>query len=46
MLADHTLNGVDRDDDGQVDPVMGEAGAVTAYNEGQMMAQLTLGQGQ
>ncbi len=42
-LADHTLNGVDRDDDGQVDPVTGEAGAITAYNEGQMMAQLALG---
>jgi hypothetical protein len=46
LLADHTLNGVDRDDDGQVDPVLGEAGTITAYNEGQMMAQLTLGQGQ
>lgn len=45
-LADHVLNGVDRDDDGQVDPVTGEAGALIAYNEGQMMAQLTLGQGQ
>ncbi len=45
-LANHTLNGVDRDDDGQVDPVVGEAGAITAYNEGQMMAQLMLGQGQ
>jgi hypothetical protein len=46
MLANHVLNGVDRDDDGQVDPIVGEAGALTAYNEGQMMAQLTLGQGQ
>ena len=45
-LANHTLNGVDRDDDGQVDPISGEAGTITAYNEGQMMAQLTLGQGQ
>jgi hypothetical protein len=45
MLADHTLNGVDLDDDGQVDPVLGEAGAIIAYNEGQMMAQLPLGQG-
>ncbi|MBV9614991.1 MAG: hypothetical protein JO031_05960, partial [Ktedonobacteraceae bacterium] len=43
ILAEHTLNGVDRDDDGQVDPVLGEAGVITAYNEGQMMAQLTLG---
>ena len=41
-LTDHALNGVDRDDDGQVDPVGGEAGAITAYNEGQMMAQLVL----
>jgi hypothetical protein len=45
-LANHTLNGVDRDDDGQVDPVVGEAGAITAYDDGQMMAQLMLGQGQ
>jgi hypothetical protein len=44
-LAEHALNGVDIDDDGQVDPVVGEAGAIIAYNEGQMMAQLTLGQG-
>lgn len=42
-LADHTLNGFDSNDNGQIDPVPGEAGAITAYNEGQMMAQLTLG---
>ncbi len=44
-LSEHALNGVDHDDDGQVDPIVGEAGAIIAYNEGQMMAQLTLGQG-
>ncbi len=44
-LADHTLNGVDLNDNGQIDPVLGEAGAISAYNEGQMMAQLVLGQG-
>ncbi len=44
-LAEHTLNGVDHDDNGQVDPILGEAGAIIAYDEGQMMAQLTLGQG-
>lgn len=44
-ISEHALNGVDQDDDGQVDPITGEAGAIIAYNEGQMMAQLMLGQG-
>src|SRR6266487_2484390 len=41
-LSGHTLNGVDLNDDEHVDPVPGEAGAITAYNHGQLMAQLTL----
>ena len=41
-LADHTLNGFDLNDNGQIDPIPGEAGTVTAYNEGQLMAQLPL----
>ncbi len=44
-LTDHALNGVDLNDNGQIDPILGESGAIVAYNEGQMMAQLTLGQG-
>ena len=44
-LSDHVLNGVDLDNDGQVDPVPGEAGAVTAYNHGQFMAILPLAPG-
>lgn len=41
-LSDHVLNGFDLNDNGQVDPISGEAGTVTAYNEGQLMAQLPL----
>jgi hypothetical protein len=41
-LSDHVLNGVDLNNDEQVDPVPGEAGAVTAYNHGQFMAILPL----
>ncbi len=41
-LSDHVLNGIDLDNDGQVDPVKGEAGAITAYNHGQFMAILSL----
>lgn len=41
-LSDHTLNGVDLDDDESVDPVPGEAGTITAYIHGQLMAALTL----
>jgi zinc ribbon protein len=41
-LSDHVLNGVDLNNDGQVDPVKGEAGAVIAYNHGQFMAILPL----
>ncbi|HEV2662495.1 MAG TPA: hypothetical protein VGU68_17960, partial [Ktedonobacteraceae bacterium] len=41
-LSDHVLNGFDLNDNGQVDPISGEAGTITAYNEGQLMAQLPL----
>jgi hypothetical protein len=44
-LSDHTLNGVDLNHDERVDPVPGEAGAITAYIHGQFMAILTLRQG-
>jgi hypothetical protein len=39
-LSDHIFHGVDTNGDGRVDPVLGEAGAITAYNEGQLMATL------
>ena len=39
-LSDHIFHGVDVNGDGRVDPVAGEAGAITAYNEGQLMATL------
>lgn len=41
-LADDAYHGVDVNGDGQVDPVAGEAGALTAYQQGQFMATLTL----
>ncbi len=41
-LADYTYHGVDVNGDGQIDPVPGEAGAITAYQQGQLMATLTL----
>jgi hypothetical protein len=41
-LSDRVLHGIDLDNDEQVDPVPGEAGAVTAYNHGQFMAILPL----
>lgn len=44
-LADNTYYGVDVNGDGQVDPVAGEAGAITAYQQGQLMATLTLAPG-
>ena len=39
-LSDHIFHGIDTNGDGRVDPVLGEAGAITAYNEGQLMATL------
>src|SRR6266516_2083892 len=44
-LSDHALNGFDLNDNGQIDPIPGEAGAVTAYDQGQLMAQLPLAAG-
>jgi len=44
-LSDHILHGVDINGDGRVDPVAGEAGAITAYNEGQLMATLQVAAG-
>jgi len=39
-LSDHIFHGVDINGDEHVDPVPGEAGAITAYNHGQLMATL------
>jgi hypothetical protein len=41
-LSDRVVHGIDLDNDEQVDPVPGEAGAVTAYIHGQFMAILPL----
>lgn len=41
-LTDDAYHGVDINGDGQIDPVVGEAGALTAYQQGQLMATLTL----
>ena len=44
-LADDAYHGVDINGDGQIDPVAGEAGAITAYQQGQLMATLVLAPG-
>jgi serine/threonine protein kinase len=41
-LADYAYHGVDVNGNGQIDPVAGEAGALTAYVQGQLMATLSL----
>lgn len=41
-LADAAYHGVDVNGDGQIEPVPGEAGALSAYQQGQLMATLTL----
>ena len=41
-LADDDYHGVDVNGDGQIDPVAGEAGALSAYLQGQLMATLSL----
>src|SRR6266566_4208633 len=41
-FADDAYHGVDVNGDGQIDPVTGEAGALTAYLQGQSMATLVL----
>jgi hypothetical protein len=44
-FADDAYHGVDVNGDGQIDPVTGEAGALTAYLQGQLMATLSLAPG-
>jgi hypothetical protein len=41
-LANNAYYGVDVNGNGQIEPVPGEAGALTAYQQGQLMATLTL----
>ncbi len=41
-LADRALHGVDTNGDESIDPVSGEAGVVTAYTHGQLLALLDL----
>ena len=41
-LSDHAYRGFDQNGDGKVGPVVGEAGALTAYTSGQHMATLAL----
>ncbi len=44
-LADDAYHGVDVNGDGQIDPVSGEAGAITAFQQGQLIATLSLNSG-
>jgi hypothetical protein len=41
-LTERAIDGVDLDNDGRVDPVAGEAGILTAFQQGQQMAQIAL----
>ncbi|HEX6270093.1 MAG TPA: protein kinase [Anaerolineales bacterium] len=41
-LADQILNGIDEDDDGQVEPASGECGVLTAYSYAYQMANMPL----
>ena len=41
-LANNALNGADLNDNGNIDAVAGEAGAITAYLRGQLMATMQL----
>lgn len=41
-LADYAYHGVDTNGDGQIAPVPGEAGTLTAYLQGQLMATVVL----
>jgi len=41
-LTDAAYRGVDANSDGQIEPVAGEAGAIAAYQQGQLMATLSL----
>jgi hypothetical protein len=42
MLADAAYHGVDANGDGHIDPIVGEAGALTAYLQGQLMSTISL----
>ena len=44
-LADDAYHGVDINGDGQIDAIPGEAGAITAFQQGQLIATLTLTSG-
>ena len=44
-LADNAYRGVDANRDGQIEPVAGEAGALIAFQQGQLMATLLLAAG-
>jgi len=44
-LADDAYHGVDVNGDGQIDPASGEAGAITAFQQGQLIATLSLNSG-
>jgi hypothetical protein len=44
-FADDAYHGVDVNGDGRIDPVTREAGALTAYLQGQLMATLSLAPG-
>jgi hypothetical protein len=41
-LADNDFHEVDTNGDGQIAPVVGEAGAITAFQQGELMATLIL----
>ncbi len=41
-LSDHAYHGFDQNGNGTIEPVVGEAGALTAYTRGQLMALLNL----
>ncbi|HYX50795.1 MAG TPA: protein kinase, partial [Ktedonobacteraceae bacterium] len=45
-LADYAYHGVDVNGDGQIEPIRGEAGAITAFEQGQLLATLSLNSGQ
>jgi hypothetical protein len=39
--SDHAYHGFDQNGNGIIEPILGEAGAITAYTQGQLMATLT-----
>ena len=41
-LSDHAYHGFDQNGNGKIEPIVGEAGALSAYTSGQRMAALTL----